>query len=370
MAKGSISLGRIYGIEVDLHYSLFLIFALIAWSLATTFFPVNYEGLGMKAYALMGIAAAILLFASVLLHEFSHSLVALANKIKVSSITLFFFGGVAQVKEEGFTPGKEFKIAVAGPAFSLLFALVFYALARLSLSVYITGVASYLFRLNMMLGVFNLVPGFPLDGGRMLRAILWKKYNDIVRATYVAAKGGKMFATFLIFFGIMGLFFGRLDIWYILIGIFLYSVSKETYRQTVIKSVLEKVKVSSIIKKQFKSLDPDTLISRINFKYFVKYEQETFPVMKGKSLLGVTRLSYIEQAKQAGKKAIIKDITIPLHKIKVLQKDEDGYKAMELMMAQNLELLPVFDKKKFIGLAKFSVLAELLKLNAEKPEKK
>lgn len=358
----SLHIGRLAGIEVKLHYSWFFIFALLAWSLAISYFPAQLPGLAGTDYWVMGIIASVLLFCSVLLHEMSHSLVALYNKIKVESITLFFFGGVAQVKEQDFTPKKEFWIAIAGPAFSISFALLFLLIVKLDCCSYVSIIAGYLLRLNLLLGFFNLVPGFPLDGGRVLRAILWKRFRSIEKATYYAAEGGKMFALFMIFFGIASIFFGGFGLWYILLGAFLYMISKMSYRQTVIKSVLEKIKIKDVMKKKFKSLSPTMPLSKFDFNYFVKYEQETFPVVKGKTLLGLVRQQHIGKAKMMKKKLVIGNITIPLDKISILKLNESCYTALEIMMKQDMDMLPVVEGKKLKGMLKANTLIELVKI--------
>jgi len=360
MDKSSVSLGRMFGIEVFLHYSWFIVFALLAWSLSMSFFPQKYPGLKGAEYWVMGVASSFLLFCSVLLHEISHSLVAKYNKIKVDSITLFFFGGVAQINEKEFTPKKELQIAAAGPVFSFVFALLFFVLLKLSGSVFVTAISSYLLRLNLMLAFFNLVPGFPLDGGRILRAILWKKYNSIEKATYYAAEGGKIFAIFMIFFGISAMFFGGFGLWYILLGAFLYFIAKMSYKQTVIKSILEKVKVKEAMKKSFKCLDPDMPVEDFNFGYFVRYEQDIFPVTENKQFIGIVHQYHIEKAKQLKKGLFIGNITIPVWRIKTVSPNDNCFKAFELMIRQGIEMLPVVEDKKLVGILKGSTLVKLV----------
>src|SRR3989344_6139528 len=169
----STKIARLFGINIYLHYSWWIIFVLLAWSLATQYFPQFYPEFSPKTNWSIGILSALLLFVSVLLHELSHSLVARIYKIKVDSITLFFFGGVAGIDREDLKPRSEFFMAIAGPLFSFLLAGLFYLLYRLDGNSLLTAVSAYLYQLNLVLGLFNLVPGFPLDGGRAFRALLY-----------------------------------------------------------------------------------------------------------------------------------------------------------------------------------------------------
>ncbi len=180
----------------------------MSWSLATSYFPQFYPGFTTNIYWSWGIVSALLLFVSVLLHEFSHSLVAISKKIKVESITLFFFGGVAGITKEDIKPSTEFFMAIAGPLFSFFLAGVFYLIALWDVYLLVTPVVSYLAQLNLILGIFNLIPGYPLDGGRAFRAILYGYYKDLRKATKIAASVGKFFAAVLIVLGFFSLFNG------------------------------------------------------------------------------------------------------------------------------------------------------------------
>src|SRR3990167_1085865 len=204
--NGTTTIFRVSGIEVRIHYSWWIIFVLLSWSLATAFFPLHFPGLTKIEYGGMGIISALLLFCSVLLHELSHSLVAKAKKIQVKSITLFFFGGVAGITKEDMKPSSEFQMAIAGPLFSLLLGTVFYFIYKLDVNGFWTAITFYLYQLNFTLGIFNLIPGFPLDGGRAFRAILYAYFKDLTKATRIAAGVGKLFAVVLIMLGIVGLF--------------------------------------------------------------------------------------------------------------------------------------------------------------------
>ena len=362
MKRTSIHIGRLAGIDVALHYSWFLIFALLAWSLSKSYFPVKYSGLSGLSYWVMGIIASVLLFCSVLLHEMSHSLTARHFKIEVHSITLFFFGGIAQVKEQKFTARKEFWIAIAGPLFSLSLALMFFLITMANGCIFLKAITNYLFKLNLILALFNMVPAYPLDGGRVFRAILWKKYKSLGKATYIAAEAGKTFALLMIFFGVFGMFMGGYGLWYILLGLFLYTISKASYKQTMIKVVLEKYQVKDFVTKRFKKLNYNLNVMKFNVKDMARFNQETFPVFKGKNLLGVVRAEHLLKAKKLKRSIFVENLTIPISRIKIVKYDMNCYKALELMLRQNMDALPVLDKKgKLVGMLKSVTLAEVIK---------
>ena len=194
--NNSMKIFRVFGIDIKLHFTWWFVFALIAWSLSSAFFPHYFPDQTQTMYWSMGITASLLLFVSVLLHELSHSLVARAKNIKVESITLFFFGGVAGITKEDMKPSSEFLMAIAGPLFSLVLAGIFFVIWKINGNVFWTAITYYLWQLNLILALFNLVPAFPLDGGRAFRAILRAYFKDLKKATRIAVIGGKLFAGF------------------------------------------------------------------------------------------------------------------------------------------------------------------------------
>ena len=188
--RGGTKLFTIFGIDIKIHFSWWFIFALLAYTLSVDFFPHYFSGLTTKMYWTMGIVSSVLLFISVLAHELAHSLMARAKKIEVESITLFFFGGVASLPREDMKPSTEFWMAFSGPLLSLSLGGILYVLYLQNWPVYIGAVFFYLYQLNLILAIFNLLPGYPLDGGRMFRAILMMHYRNLKKATAIAAKGG------------------------------------------------------------------------------------------------------------------------------------------------------------------------------------
>ena len=219
MLGNSVPLFRLLGFEVKLDFSWIFLAALVSWSLATGYFPQNLEGLSAGTYWWMAIAGAIGLFASIILHELSHSLVARQYGLPITGITLFIFGGVAEMEREPPTPRAEFMMAIAGPIASYLLAGIFYLLSGIGSGSPLASVAAYLALINFVLGTFNLIPAFPLDGGRALRAILWSTSGDLTGSTRRTATLGQMFGAVMIGLGLVSLFYGNTigGIWWALI---------------------------------------------------------------------------------------------------------------------------------------------------------
>jgi Zn-dependent protease len=364
MKLRSVRLGKILGIDIELHYTWFFIFALLAWALSAGFFPHYYPDLTKTEYWIIGIISSLLLFVSVLLHELTHSFIALRSRISVRKITLFFFGGVAQVSEENITPSREFKMAIAGPLMSLFLAFVFYFITKFSPYLYVTAVSFYLTRLNLILAIFNLVPGYPLDGGRALRAVLWAYYKDIKKATKYAASGGKMFGIILAAAGIIGMFLGLGTLWFVLIGVFIYFLAGMGYEQVVIKDVLSKIKVKQVMVKDFVSVKPSTSVAKLFSNFFLRYSQDVFPVIKKNKLLGVVTAESINMVpKKKWMKVTAEHILTPL---RAAAKEEDNaYKTLLKMSSQKAGLLPVIKNKKLRGIVSIGSLLRYVRLKVE-----
>ncbi len=237
MARQQIPLGSILGIPVGLDYSWFLIFALLTALLANSYYPAEFSAWPQPLYWFMGAVTALLFFASVLLHELGHSLIALMHRIRVRSITLHIFGGIAEIADEPPSAAVEFQVAMAGPLTSFILAGIFYALKPLLTSVQpLLGLAEYLAYINLSLALFNLVPGYPLDGGRVFRSLVWAVTGSMRRATVIAANVGRGFAFLFIFLGLWQFFSGNPGggLWIAFIGWFLNTEARaELMRCTV-----------------------------------------------------------------------------------------------------------------------------------------
>jgi len=364
MNHRNLKIAKIFGINIYLHYSWFFFAIFLSWVLATDVFPHYYPGWIKLEYWIVGTISSVLLFASVLFHELSHSVIAKKNKIKVNSITLFFFGGVAEVPEESMTPMKEFKVSIAGPLSSLFLAGLFWILLSITEIKYFNATFFYLARINLVLAIFNMVPGLPLDGGRVLRAILWGYYKNLKIATRYASNVGKFFALFLVFTGFFNIFAGNWGgLWALLIGLFLYNVSKLSYQATLIRIALEKIKASDVMSKRYTKI-PTTISLEDAYKnYFLKYKLDSFPVVSKKQFLGIVNIFTLEEVpRKMWKKTKIKNI---LTKTKQTNPNAHAYDIFFKMLKEDLFLVPVLKNKKIVGIIRKDKLLQFISLKSK-----
>ena len=355
--KQSFYIGKLAGIKIELHYSWFFIFLLVAWGLAAGFFPAYKVGLFGAWF--LGILASFLLFISILLHEVAHSIIARQHKIPVHKITLFFFGGVASIGKGKLTPKKEFEMAVAGPLFSILLSLLFFIVYKSINFLYVNALAFYLYKINLIVALFNLAPGFPLDGGRILRAILWYFYKDIVKATKIASFCGKVFAGILIIGGFIGLFFRGFGLWFIVLGFFLYMVAEAGYEQTVISVLLEGVKIDKLLTKTFYKIDVNKTLKDLAGA-FIALRKETLLVFDGKRYLGLAKaidLKGIEKEKWA--KIKVKRIVRRIAPVKLDAKIDNVFLKM---LKYGVDCIPVVKDKRIIGVIEREAIIKFLRL--------
>lgn len=346
MLRRNIGVGRYFGIDVYLHYSWFFIFAMLAWALSTGFFPQRWPDHTTAAYWTMGILSALLLFVSVLLHELSHSLVAKHHGMKVDRITLFFFGGMASTHEEHISPKREFQMAIAGPAISLLISGISLAVYNITETFFIAAIANYLFRINLILAVFNLVPGFPLDGGRVLRAIIWYWTKDFSKATRIASDGGKAVGYMLIFLGLTSIFMGNFGgLWLVLIGFFILTLSTLSHDQIEIKDALHNITAGDFADKDFAHVTPGTTVKEVRKRLMTK--DLVLVVDKGKLVGAISG----DSVPKTGK-ATADEVMLPADKIATAKITTSSYKALIKMMKRGQLFLPIIEKGNVVGLVK------------------
>ena len=285
-----VTLFRLFGFEVRVDASWLILAVLISWTLAKSYFPWQYKGLTGGDYWGMGIVSALALFACIVAHEFSHSLVARRQGLPMKGITLFIFGGVAEMGDEPGTARTEFLMAIAGPIASVVLGASFYLcylFTRGVLPVTVTGVLAYLAWLNVALAVFNLIPAFPLDGGRVLRSALWHWKGDLRAATETAATAGGFFGMLLILFAVWQFFTGNFigAMWYFLIGMFLQGAARSSYQEVVLRMALGHEPV-----RRFMNVHPVVVPSHISLEEFVndyvyRYHHKMFPVQNASERL-------------------------------------------------------------------------------------
>jgi Zn-dependent protease len=351
---GSIQIGKIFGIPFRVDYSWFLIFIFITLMLSLYTFP-EYWPQGARWG--IGIATSILFFASVVAHELSHSLVGIRYGIPVKSITLFLFGGVAHISKEASSPGTELKMALAGPLCSLALGLSFYALYRLlgGLNEYVEGLTIWLAYINVILAGFNMIPGFPLDGGRVLRAIVWRIRGDYMRATRIATQAGYGVSYAFIAGGIFTAFFvagGIINgLWFIFLGFFLNNAARTTYRQTALREALKGYTARDVMAIDFPRIPGNTTIKELVRRAMLATASPGFMVGDGDRVDGV--LTW-EQVKRVPRRywdtTTAVQAMIPIGRIKTVRPGDDALQVLEKMAQENIDLVVVLSDGQVIGL--------------------
>ena len=282
----------LFGFEVKLDLSWLLLALLISWSVGAGWFPARYPDLPSHVYAWMGVAVAIGVFFSIVFHEFSHSIVARHYGMPIRGITLFIFGGVAEMESEPPDPKAEFLMAIAGPISSFLLAAVLWGTASVAQGAAaprpLIGVLSTLAVINFTVAVFNLVPAFPLDGGRVLRAALWHWRRDLHEATFVSSRIGRGFGTALMILGVVALVGGNLmgGMWWFLIGIFVRGAASSSYQQLVLKDLVEGQPVRRFMREEPVTVAPSLSIAEWVDDYVYRHHYKMYPVLDGSRLLG------------------------------------------------------------------------------------
>ncbi len=367
--QASIRLGRILGIPVGLHASWFLIFGLVTWSLAAGYFPPEYPNLPQVAYWLLGGVTSVLFFASVLAHEMGHSVVALRNRVPVRGITLFIFGGVAQIGREPPTPGAEFRIAIAGPLTSLALAGVFGGLWLLDQAVpYLAAPSIWLARINLILAVFNMIPGFPLDGGRVLRAIVWKLTGNFYRATQVASFSGQLVAFGFIGVGLLTMLTGNLfnGLWLIFIGWFLQNAAAATYAQTNVQQLLRDVTVSQAMTQECALVPENISLQRLVEEYVLTGGRRCFFVTDRDQLRGLVSLTDIAKIPRDNWVAVaVGDVMVPWERLIRVEPATPLLRALQIMDDASVSQVPVVSAGRLVGMLSREQVLRYIRTRAE-----
>lgn len=370
MGKG-IKLFKVLGIQISVDYTWFIVFIFFAWTLAYGYFPYMNPGLEKSTYLGMGLFSSLALFACVLIHEISHSYTSNRLGHEIKGITLFIFGGVAQLAREPDKAPDELKIAVAGPAASAVLAAIFYGAGRLidpELYPVPSAILQYLALINLILLIFNMIPGFPLDGGRVLRALWWWKTGDLDRATRLTSQIGKIFAIFLIITGFMRIFTGNFigGLWSVLIGVFLQQAAESGYRQMVMKQALEGVKVRDVMARGVVTLDASETISSVVEKYFLPYHFVSFPVMSGDLVVGLLTLNNVRSvSKDEWDTTYVSDAMHVIEDGDILHPDDDAEEVLLKMTGENLGRFPVIDDGNLVGIVTRRDIMRIMQFKSE-----
>jgi Zn-dependent protease len=353
MGRG-FQLGKLFGIPLRLDYSWFLIFLLVTVSLAYFYFPESYPTWRSEVYWIVGICTSLLFFGSVLAHELAHSAVAIRSGIPVKSITLFIFGGVAHIGREATNPGTELKVAAAGPTCSVALAAVFFGISWLSggFSIHLAALTFWLAMINGMLAAFNMIPGFPLDGGRVLRSILWMSSGNFRRATRIATLTGYGTSYAFIIGGILLLLFlGRLDgLWFVFIGLFLNSAARSTYQQTMVREALRGFAARDVMTQDCPTVPHNTTIKELVQRqpmlsspcFLITIEGKVEGALTLPQLKGVPRENW--------DLTTISHVMTPVEKLEVVRPSDEAIAILEQMDEKNLDVVTVVGEGRVLGM--------------------
>lgn len=368
----AVTLFTIFGFKVKLDYSWVVIALFVSWSLATGYFPSVHEGLTAGIYWSMGIIGMFGIFFSIIFHELAHSLVARQYGLPIRGITLFIFGGVAEMEEEPKNAKTEFLMAIAGPLASLFLSGAFHLLAVLGRMVEFSAISlsifAYLALINLVLGIFNLVPAFPLDGGRVLRAALWRWSGNIRWATRIASGAGSLFAFILMGMGALQIISGDLftGLWWIFIGIFLKNASSSSYYQMITRRLLEGEPVSRFMTRNPVAVPSDLSISDLVSNYVYQHHHDLFPVLDGGRLLGSIAIKdFREYPQEEWPRLYVKDIMKPCSRANVIQSHADAMKALAIMQKTGNGQMMVTENGGLAGIITIKDMLKLLSLKIE-----
>jgi Zn-dependent protease len=368
----SIELVRVFGFPVRVHASWLIIFFLLAWSLATGWFPAQHAGLTTVTYWAMGLVGSLGLFVSILLHELSHSVVAQRFGLPIRGITLFLFGGVAQMSDEPSSPRQELLIAIAGPLASVVIASVCWGLTGAGQAagwpVSITAVTGYLAFLNVILVAFNLLPAFPLDGGRVFRAILWAWKGSLREATRIAAAWGTGFGTALIALGILSVLGGSLlsGVWFALIGVFLRNAAQMGYQQVVLKKLLEGEPVRRFAQARVVTVSPALNLQELVEGYVYEHHFNAYPVVENGVLRGIVTLRDVKAvAREEWGRTRVADILTPASGENTVAPEGDAMEALAKMGRSGATRLMVVRDGQLEGILSLTDLMAFFQLKVE-----
>jgi Zn-dependent protease len=373
-----IPLFNLFGFKVGIDATWFILAVLVTWSLAKGAFPHYFPGFSNAVYWWMGVAGVLGLFVSIVFHEFCHSLVARKFALPMKGITLFVFGGVAEMNKEPENAKAEFFMAIAGPISSVLLAGMFFIIHSAGQTFNwpepVNGVLVYLGWLNVILAGFNMIPAFPLDGGRVLRSILWAIKGNLRWATRISSGLGAGFGLFLMIMGIISFIGGNFigGLWYFLIGIFIRGASQISYRQLLIKNVLVGEPISRFMVADVVTAPPSITVYDLIEDYFYKYHYKMFPVTNNGTLKGcVTTKQIKELSRENWATSRVSDIVKPCSEENTISPDADAMKALSLMNSTGNSRLMVIEGNKLLGVISLKDMLKFmtLKLDLEGGEK-
>lgn len=387
--RGGIKIGQFFGIDIYVDWSWLLIFILISWNLATGFGEIH-PGWSTTLIWGMGLLASVLFFASVLAHELAHSLVAQSQGLPVRRITLFLFGGVSNIEREPPSPKSEFLISIVGPVTSIVLGLIFILISGVSMNAVLpsssqglealsglsplTTMLLWLGPINLILGIFNMLPGFPLDGGRILRSILWSATGSLRRATRWASFVGQGVAWLMIaggiamVFGVQIPFFGSglvSGLWLAFIGWFLHSASVQGYQQVVVRDILEGIPVERMMKRDAPSVQADITVSHL-VQEIMDSDDYAFVVMEGESMAGIVTLQDMRKVdKSRWDEVRVSEIMTPREDLELAAPDQDAAEALSTITQRDIRQLPVVQDGNLLGMLRRRDIIRWLQIHSD-----
>lgn len=374
--KTGISLFKLAGFQVSLDWSWLFLAVLITWSLAVGYFPSKYPDLAGFHYLIMGILGAAGLFLSIILHEFCHSLVGRHYGMPILGIKLFIFGGIAELGENPKSPKAEFFMSFAGPLFSIVFAAALYFLSIFlsdhHVFIEIYGVIFYLSMINFALGIFNLLPGFPLDGGRILRSLLWWWKNDLKWATQIAAGVGRFLGFLMIFLGVFFLIQGNFisGIWMGLLGLYLQSISRSSYDQVILDEVFQNIPIKRYTKGHPIIVGPKNTLQDVITNYFYKYFYKLYPVLDQNILIGFLSIEDIKGISEESRNIMTVDqIMQPISSDVVVDVNTPTLEVLHRMTSQGVTRFIVTEENKLYGIITLKDLMDVFSIKKELSQK-
>jgi Zn-dependent protease/predicted transcriptional regulator len=389
--RSGFGIGKIFGINIHVDWSWIFIFLLVTWNLAAAVFPSLHPNWGLGLNIAVSVAASLLFFLSVLLHELAHSLVAKARGLPVRRITLFFFGGVSNIEREPPSPGTEFLMAIVGPLTSILLGIGFIWLGRQNIPAMATGLDNpmqllrgldplstmllWLGPVNILIGLFNLIPGFPLDGGRVLRSILWALMDNFRRATRWATALGQGIGWLMILAGIAMVFGTTIPvlgtgitngIWLAFIGWFLINAASQSYQQVLVEDMLEGVPITRLMREPAPAVSPDLPVSDLVYEHVMRGDERAFPVVENERLLGVV---YVENLRDLDRSAwdrtTVRQVMVPQNDLDVVTPREDAMDAFQKLARKEMRQIPVVQNGKLVGMLRRRDILRWLQLRSE-----
>lgn len=391
MVNSGFRLGQLFGININIDFSWIFIFLLITGSLVFGLFPSIHPEWSPLLSGAVGLSASFLFFSSVLAHELAHSLVARSKGLPIRNITLFLFGGVSDIEREPPSAGAEFIIAIVGPLTSIVLGMTFLLLGgatigspvgivtdpRITLSQLgpITTLLLWIGSVNVLLGFFNLIPGFPLDGGRLLRSLIWAINNNLRSATRIASSVGQGVSWLFILTGVLMIFGVRIPIlgaglinglWLIFIGWFLNNAAAVSYRQVVVDDILKNVPVARLMKTDIVAVGPDVLVSDLVDNFILKTDRRAFPVLKNDKLTGLVTLEDVRKVdRQMWDRKKVNEIMTPVNGLEVVTAREGSAEALRKIAARDVGQLPVMENGRLVGIIDRGGILTWLKLNMD-----